>query len=120
MYRFMNRAYLYYLLIIPLAFAWPLLHFAIFVLRFGRTPTDSVLVFLPMGVVSAFALAFMLNRSKSGRRKKWTVFGYLLAVPFAFLGSLMSGLVLPPIIGTIIYGASPLVLGTWLGYRLSR
>jgi hypothetical protein len=120
MYGFMNRTYLYYLLIIPLAFFWPLLHFAIFVLRFGRTPADSVLVFLPMGVVSAFALAFMLKRSQSGRRKRWTIFGYLLAVPYAFIGSLMSGLMLPPVFGTIIYGASPLVLGTWLGYRLSK
>jgi len=116
----MNRSHLFYLLVIPITFAWPLVHVIIFLLRFGRMPTDSSLIFLPMGIVSAVVLVFLVKKAESRKRKRSTVVGYLLASPFAFIGSLTGGLMLPPLPGTLIFGALPLVLGTSLGYKVGR
>ncbi|MGR3310295.1 MAG: hypothetical protein ACUZ77_05910 [Candidatus Brocadiales bacterium] len=120
MLRIMNHSHLFYLLVIPVAFAWPLVHIIVFLLRFGRMPTDSSLIFLPMGIISAVVLVFLLKKGESSKRKRSTVVGYLLASPFAFIGSLTGGLMLPPLLGTLVFGALPLVFGTSLGYKLGR
>lgn len=47
-----------------------------------------------------------------------TIVGYLVACPVAFVGALFSGLMLPPLVGTLIYGAVPLVVGTGIGFAV--
>ncbi len=68
-----NRSYLLYLLVIPIGFAWPLMHALVFLLRFGRMPTESSLIFLPMGIVSAVVLVFLVKKAESRKRKRRTV-----------------------------------------------
>ena len=101
----MNRSYLLYLLVIPIGFAWPLMHVLVFLLRFGSMPTESSLVFL-------------VKKAESRKRKRRTVIGYLLASPFAYIGSLFGGLMSPQLAGVFIFGTVPLVLGTALGYKV--
>ena len=115
------RAYLW---VILLALLWPLLHLTVFIYRFGRLPegvglTDS-LVFIPMGIVSGIVLIFLMQKAKSRGRKISTFVGYLLATPIAFVGSLLSGLIFDPLVGTLIYGALPLIAGTALGFGIGR
>ncbi len=105
----------------PVALVWPALHLAVFALRFGRLPLGGPLeglVFLPMGAVSGLVLLVLLQVSRSRRQAALTVAGYALAAPLAFLGSLLGGLALNPLPGTIIMGALPLVLGAATGYLL--
>jgi len=113
-----NRSYLLYLLVIPIGFAWPLMHVLVFLLRFGSMPTESSLIFLPMGIVSAVVLVFLVKKTESRKRKRRTVIGYLLASPFAYIGSLFGGLMSPQLAGVFIFGTVPLVLGTALGYKV--
>ena len=113
-----NRSYLLYLLVIPIGFAWPLMHVLVFLLRSGRMPTESSLIFLPMGIVSAVVLVFLVKKAESRTRKRRTVIGYLLASPFAYIGSLFGGLMSPQLAGVFIFGTVPLVLGTALGYKV--
>ena len=112
----MNRSYLWSL---PIALAWPLAKSLIFFYRFEQLPVDlfqSSLIFLPMGLISAIALIYLVQRADSFSRKASTIFGYLLASPFALIASMFSGLIFSPFVGPLIYGAIPLVIGTAIGY----
>jgi hypothetical protein len=109
--------------LIALTVLWPGLHFLVFFVRFGRPPSGGftdALVFLPMGLVAAVILIVLWARAGTRLRKVGLVLGYLLASPVAFIGSLMSGLMLPPVVGTLLYGAGPLVVGMLIGYALAE
>ena len=102
-----------------LALAWPVVHAAIFLVRFGHWPDGgpgASLIFLPMGVVASLVLALLLQVARQPRQRARILLGYALAAPFAFVGSLLGGLVLPPLLGTILLGAGPLVLGMLIAY----
>ena len=108
-----------YLWSIPIAFSWPLIQILLFVIRFGHLSVETIrssLIFLPMGFLSAIILIYLFERAESRNRKACTIFGYVLAGPFALLGSLFSGLLFAPVIGTLIYGTIPLLIGTMVGY----
>ena len=112
----MSRSYLWSL---PIALAWPVVKTLIFFYRFEELPFQilkSSLIFLPVGLISAVALIYMLERAGSINRKVSTVFGYLLASPFALIASMFSGFLLPSLISPLFYGALPLVLGAAVGY----
>lgn len=73
-----------------------------------------------MGLLSGALLLYLLSRSATTRQRRFTIAGYLLAAPFAFFGSLLSGLATNPWLGVALFGGGPLALGAWLGYHLSR
>ena len=94
----MSRIYLWSL---PIALAWPLIQNSVFLIRFGHLPLNvlgSSLIFLPMGLLSALILIFLVDRSESRSRKASSVFGYILASPFALLASLFSGFLIMPLL----------------------
>ena len=104
-----------------LALAWPVIHLFVAFVRFGQLPPGGLLdsaVFLPMGLMSAVVLVVLIQKAATPGRRVTTIAGYLVASPVGFLGSLMSGLLLPPLLGTLVGGALPLILGTILGYAL--
>lgn len=102
---------------------WPLLHIAVFWLRFDRLPPGSPvesLVFAPMGFVAGFVAAILLARATSINQRRGVGLGYLAASPVAFVGSLMGGLGLVGIAGPLLFGAVPLSLGCLIGFVLGR
>lgn len=104
-----------------LTLLWPGLQLGLFLLRFQRLPPGGVaegLVFAPMGAVAGAALLVLVGRARGARQRRATIIGYLLASPLALLGSLLGGLVLPPVIGALLFGATPLVAGAAIGYAL--
>lgn len=116
MRKFMQRTYLWS---IPIALAWPLTQNMIYAMHFGRFSIDafnSSLVFVPMGIISAIILIYLLDRAETMNQRICTIFGYLLATPFVYFGSLLSGILLTPLLGTLIYGATALTIGTMVGY----
>ncbi|MGV8083350.1 MAG: hypothetical protein AB2L09_06945 [Coriobacteriia bacterium] len=109
--------------LIALTLAWPLIQLAVFLIRFGQLPPNGLseaLVFLPMGLVAAVVAVWLWSRAATQRQKRSIVYGYLIASPIAFFGSLLGGLVLPGIWGPLLFGAVPLIIGSWLGYLLGR
>jgi len=108
-----------YLWSLPIALAWPVMQNILFFMRFGHLPLNvfaSSFVFLPMGFLSAIILIFLVERSGSRSHKASAALGYVLASPFALLASLFSGLLVMPLLGTLIYGTVPLMIGTFIGY----
>ena len=105
--------------IIPLTLLWPLLHLLVYFIRFGEMPLRLIrgmYVYLPMGLVAAIAFVLLWAFADTRARKAGIILGYLIAGPFSFIGSLFSGLVWTPILGSLCYGATPLLAGMVLGY----
>lgn len=114
----MNRDYWW---VLPLSVLWPVAHLALFLMRFGQLPAGSAresAVFLPMGILSAVVFVILLAGAGSRRQRLATWLGYLAACPFALVGSLLSGLLFPSLLGTLIFGALPLIAGSWIGSAL--
>jgi hypothetical protein len=106
-----------------LTLLWPVLHTLIFLVRFGNLPPDGLteaVVFLPMGLVAGVALVLLVRRATSRRGQIGAIAGYLIAAPFALVGSLLGGLMLPPVVGTLIFGALPLIAGAVVGYAIGN
>jgi len=106
-----------------LALVWPAAQLAVFWLRFADTPPGGPgesLVFLPMSVVGAVAAVWLWSRADSRRQRHYVAAGYLLAVPVAFFGALVGGLVLPWFLGPLVFGGVPLVAGSYAGFVMGR
>jgi hypothetical protein len=113
-----RRAVAFFLWLGLLSIAWPLIHLAVAIFRFGpgfELGFVDALVFLPMGVMSGGTLLYLLGKSNSRRQQLFTVAGYVLASPIAFVAALGGGLFLPPLIGVSLFGGLPLVLGSIMG-----
>lgn len=109
--------------IIGLTVFWPAIQLIIFLYRFGNLPADMLwqsLFFAPLGFFSALLLVNFQNRSQSRKQFMATTGGYALLTPVAFVASLMSGLVLPPLVGPLLYGIIPLALGVSGGYLIGK
>jgi hypothetical protein len=115
----MKRQYVWFFL---LSLIWPLVQLLIFSLRFQRLPDNiwESFYFLPMGLVSAAFLLFMLDKSAERTTRVSTAVGYLVACPIALIGGLGGGLLLPPLLGVTFFGSVPLLLGTAAGYGMGK
>jgi hypothetical protein len=115
----MKRHYGWFFL---LSLIWPLVQVLIFGLRFQRLPDNiwESFYFLPMGILSAAFLLFMLGKSAERTTRVSTAVGYLVACPIALVGGLGGGLVLPPLLGVTLFGAVPLMVGTAVGYGMGQ
>ena len=109
--------------IISLTLIWPIAQLIIFYVRFGHLPNEILtqsLYFAPLGFFSALLLRYFQLRSNSTRQYWSTTIGYFLFAPVALFASLLSGLILPPLIGPLIYGIIPLAIGVVGGFFIGR
>ena len=115
----MKRNYVWFIF---LSLIWPLVQLLIFGLRFQRLPDNiwESLYFLPMGIISAAFLLFLMEKSADRTARISTAVGYLVACPIALVGGLGGGLILPPMLGVPLFGAVPLLLGTAAGYGMGK
>ena len=108
-----------WLWLIPLSLLWPVVHLVGSWIRFtdfSFTDITYLLDFFPMSIISGIVFVLLWTRLTSRGQKIDLLLGYIIASPFAYLGSLSSGLVYsPPIIGTLIWGLGPLLAGMLLG-----
>ena len=111
-----------YVWLIFLSLIWPLMQILIFSLRFQRLPDNiwESLYFLPMSIISAAFLLFLLDKTAERTTRVSTAVGYLVACPIALVGGLGGGLVLSPLLGVTLFGAVPLLLGTAVGYGMGQ
>ena len=101
------------------AVVWPLLHLVVFLARFrSLPPLGQLAYFVPTAVIGAFAVHFLMLRSRSAMQTTSLLFGTLLFAPLAFFGNLVGGLLGP--IGMTLYGAAPLTAGAALGWLFGK
>ena len=103
---------------------WPALMCGAFWGRFG---VDDVVRELKMcapfaipGALAGLVLGALLARGRGAWSRKLTVLGYVIAVPPAWWSVMMGGHVFSPFVGTIVYGALPLAMGSCLGHLAGR
>ena len=114
----MKRPYLWFTI---LSLVWAVLQTAVFILRFNKLPPLwETLYFVPMGILSGGFLIFLTQKAANRATRVSAIVGYLVACPFALIGSLGGGLLLHPLIGVTIMGALPLILGSAAGYALGK
>lgn len=115
----MKKPILWFIL---LSLIWPTVQVLFFVLRFQQMPETigESLYFLPMGLLSAGFIIWLMNKAPNHTTRVSTAVGYLVACPFAMIGSLGGGLVLHPLIGVTLFGTIPLILGTAAGYWIGK
>lgn len=112
-----------WLWLIPLSLLWPVIHFVVAWNRFSDLSGFGIidfLVFFPMSIISGIVFLLLWAHINGRDQKIILLVGYIIASPFAYLGSLFSGLVYdPPVIGTLIWGAGPILAGILLGWIIS-
>lgn len=109
--------------LLGITLAWPGIQLLIFAFRFERLPMEMLiqsLYFAPLGFLSGILIIYFVRRAKNRGQQACAIMGYLIASPIAVMSSLLSGLLLPPIIGTVIYGMVPLTIGVVVGYAIGK
>ena len=109
--------------IVSSTLGWPALELGVFWLRFRRLPPNGAaeaLVFVPMGLVAGIVAAVLMTRAATVRQRRSVLWGYLVASPFALIGAMLGGLVLPGIWGPLVAGAVPLAVGCLVGFVVGR
>ncbi len=110
-------------MVVASTLGWPALQLLVFWLRFQRMPPEGMsaaFVFIPMGLVAGAVAAILMSRASTDRQRRATVWGYLAATPFAFLGALLGGLVLSGVWGPLVAGGIPLIIGAGIGFVVGR
>lgn len=101
---------------------WPVVHLAIYLIRFGEIDSTILLqssYFLPLGLLSGVILLKFLDKG-TPVQKRGVVIGFILTIPFALVGSLMGGLIFQPVVGATIFGLVPLSMGMVIGFYLPK
>ncbi|TAK11107.1 MAG: hypothetical protein EPO32_13350 [Anaerolineae bacterium] len=110
-----------YWLALPLGLLGPAFYLVTFYLRFNRLEgqqfNESLKTFLP-ALLGGLFLVWLLNRAAIVKARRATWLGFLVALPFGLLGAAMGGLL--GIIGIILFGAVPLVIGAGLGFLVGK
>ena len=112
-----------FLVLIGLSLLWPAIHSMVFLARFGRLSGDTIVdsaVFIPMGLVAAIAFLLIQSSVTAARQKKALVAGYAAAIPIAYVGSLIGGIVTSAVGGSVALGSGPLLIGMLTGVWLAR
>lgn len=108
--------------VIAAALVWPVLHVVVFTMRFGEIPVSDafsdLLLFLPTGFAAALVLRVFLRKAEPGCSSWMIILGVVAALPFAFLGNLMGGLLGP--LGVTIFGVVPILIGAGGGWVIGR
>ena len=111
------------MVMIGLTLLWPAIHLVVFLARFGRLPGDAIVdsaVFIPMGLVAAVAFLLIQSSVPTTRQKRALVAGYGAAIPVAYAGSLIGGLVTSAVGGSVALGSGPLLVGMLTGVWMAR
>ena len=110
-------------LFLLLVVLWPLVYWVSNYLWLGAVDPIAVhelIVFLPMGVISALAVTIpQLSRKYSGCLMSGLL-GYLIATPIAYLATLYGGLILNPWLAATVLGSLPLLAFTYIGYKIGE
>ena len=119
----MAKTVLAVLLFLLLVVLWPLVYWISNYIWLGAVNPIAVhelIVFIPMGIISALAVTTpQLSRKYSGCLMSGLL-GYLIATPIAYFATLYGGLVLNPWLAATLLGSLPLLIFTFIGYKIGE
>lgn len=100
--------------VLPLTLLW----LALRMLQVGPPllVADTLIVLLP-GFLSSLVVVFLYLKARPGVQRWFTIGGYVLSLPIAFLGALGSGMVLPAL-GITAVGTILSALGSLIGFAI--
>ena len=119
----MVKAVFTVLLFLLLVILWPIVYWVSNYLWFGaisHVVVHELVLFLPMGAVGALGVIIPLFSKRYEGQLMSGMLGYLVATPIAYLASLYGGLILPPWLATAILGGVPLLVFTFIGYKIGE
>jgi len=115
-----NRSTMSWGWILAATIMWPTFHVAVFTFRFGEIPASDalsdLLLFMPTGFLGSLIVGDLVRRSRSRAQGRLVMVCTVLALPVAFMGNLLGGLLGP--IGVTLYGVVPIILGAGAGWLL--
>lgn len=98
------------------------LQILIYLLRFNGlnpdAPASDYFFFFLGGALIGLSLVYFLGRSETKTVYQATLIGFVIGIPFTMFGMLIGGLLGP--FGVILFGISPGIFTTALGYFLAR
>lgn len=97
--------------------AWPIVHLAVYLARFGSLPAAPVetALFIPTGAIGGWFVHRLLSRSV-GSQKKLVIVTTLLSLPIAVVGNLGGGLLGP--VGVTLFGVVPIIALSGTGWLI--
>ncbi len=98
----------------------PAIEYMVGVMRFGADNADTTYLqaledFGLFGLVAGWLFFFFRGRAANDRQRFYSALGFGIASPIALFLAWGSGLFLPPVIGAVLFGGIPLLIGGWLG-----
>lgn len=76
--------------------------------------------FIPLSVISGLAVIIPLWSRRYTRCLFWGLAGFMVAVPIAYFASLYGGLVLAPWLSATLLGSFPVLIFTFIGYKVGE
>ena len=119
----MMKAVLTVLLFVLLVILWPMVYWVSNYFWLGTVnpvALHELLVFLPMGVIGALAVTIPQLSNKYSGCFMSGILGYLVATPIAYFSTLYGGLVLNPWLSASLLGSLPLLIFTFIGYKIGE
>lgn len=119
----MKNKKLSYIWVLLTALIFPMLQNVIYFMRFANLPADLVgesMIFIPMGLIAGALFIYLANKDETGKTRLPMLIGAIIATPFALYLSIISGLIVAPIIAVTIFGSIPLIIGIVVGYSVKK
>lgn len=119
----MGKTILTVLLFGLLVVAWPLVYWVSTYIWLGRVDPvalHELLVFIPMGIISALGVTVPQLSQRYAGCLVSGLSGYFIATPIAYFSTLYGGLVLNPWLSATFLGSLPLLVFTFIGYKIGE
>ena len=119
----MGKTILTVLLFGLLVVVWPVAYWVSNYIWLGRVDSvalHELLVFIPMSIISALGVTMPQYLKKYTGCLLSGLFGYLIATPIAYFSTLYGGLVLNPWLSATFLGSLPLLVFTFIGYKIGE
>ena len=86
----------------------------------GHLTVHELYNFIPLGLISGLAVITPLCSKRYTRCLFWGLAGFMVAVPIAYFASLYGGLVLAPWLSATLLGSLPVLIFTFIGYKVGE
>ena len=102
---------------------WPMIYVSSCYLaldEIGQLAIHELYNFIPLGVISGLAVIIPLWCRRYTHCLLWGLSGFIIAAPISYFASLYGGLVLEPWLSATVLGSLPVLIFTYIGYKVGE